>query len=216
MKKIRFLIAMLAAKCALILLKLLRRTASYTPGYIALKIFPDFLGSLKMPKTVICVTGTNGKTSTAVLLFNILKNANKKCGLISTIGCFVGDEALDTGGGGEVSDICSSMTTPDPAVLYSVINEMKKRGCKYIVMEASSHALEQGRLDGLDVKIGVFTNLSPEHLDYHKDMEDYFRAKEKLFEMCSLCVMNIDDRYGERLFSKYRGRSFSISAKKPR
>lgn len=78
MKKIRFLIAMLAAKCALLLLKLLKRTASYTPGYVALKIFPDFLGSLKMPKTVICVTGTNGKTTTSNLLADVLRDCGYK------------------------------------------------------------------------------------------------------------------------------------------
>ena len=74
MKKIRFLIAMTVGKILLLLLKLLKRTASYTPGYIALKIYPDFLGALKMPETVICVTGTNGKTTTSNLLADVLRD----------------------------------------------------------------------------------------------------------------------------------------------
>lgn len=153
--------------------------------------------------TIICITGTNGKSSTAYFLYNILKKANMCVGLISTIESLIMDEKLDINGGSSVEDLYSAMTTPDPEILYEILNKMKKKGVKYVVLEASSHAIKQGKLDGLSVDYSIFTNLSTEHMDYHKTMLDYFQSKEKLIKMSKSGVVNIDNTYGKRLFERY-------------
>ena len=162
--------------------------------------------------TTIAITGTNGKTSSAYFLYNILKNSGKRCGLISTVECLVDGERIDINGGGSVTDVCSQMTTPDSEKLNYIYKKMKESNVKFVIIEASSHALEQNRLEGIEIDIGVFTNLSREHLDYHKDMEAYFKAKEKLFKMCKRCLINIDDPYGLRLMNSYEGKSYGYSA----
>jgi len=148
---------------------------------------------------VIAITGTNGKTSSAHILYSILKRDKKARGLISTVNCLINDVEYDINGGGEVSDIPSAMTTPDPSVLYRIFYEMKKAGVEYVVMEASSHALSQHRLSGAEIYLGAFTNLSPEHLDYHESIECYFESKKMLFKMCKLSIINVDDKYGKIL-----------------
>ena len=152
---------------------------------------------------VIAVTGTNGKTTTSHYLYNILKYANMKCGMISTIECLIMDKKEPVNGGGEVEDIYSAMTTPDPGNLYKLLYKMKKKGVEYLIIETSSHALKQRRLDGINVDIAIFTNLSPEHLDYHTTMEDYFITKSLLFEKAKEGIVNISDDYGKKLLSKY-------------
>ncbi len=152
---------------------------------------------------VIAITGTNGKTSCAYLLYSILKKAYKKCGLISTIECLVNDEKLYLNGGSEVSDISSSMTTPDPEYLYKIFYEMRKNGIEYVVMEASSHALSQEKMSAANVYLAAFTNLTSEHLDYHKSIDSYFKAKKKLFEMCKIGIVNLDDEYGKILKNEH-------------
>ena len=151
---------------------------------------------------IIAITGTNGKTSCAYYLYNILRCAGEKCGLISTIECLINGVPFLTGGGSEVSDIASAMTTPDPEVLYNIFNEMKEKGVKYVVMEASSHSLSQSKLAPIDFLYGIFTNLSPEHMDYHKDMESYYLAKRSLFDKTQKAVVNVDDDSGRRLSSE--------------
>lgn len=162
-------------------------------------------------KKVIAITGTNGKTSTACVLYNILKEANKSVGLVSTIECLINGEKVDFGGGSEVVDISSAMTTPDPEKLYYLFNKMKEKNAEYIIIEASSHALDQKKLLGTHIDIGIFTNLSSEHMDYHNDMESYFKAKEELFKMCSLGIINIDDKYGKTLYDRYKYKAISFS-----
>lgn len=135
---------------------------------------------------IIGVTGTNGKTTVAVLLKNILEASGKKCGLIGTLGCKVHKGKLRP----------LNNTTPGALEISKIINQMYKKKVKYVVMEVSSHALSQGRVDHLKFTAGIFTNLSQDHLDYHKNMENYLEAKLKLFETLgshAKAVLNIDD-----------------------
>lgn len=161
----------------------------------------------------VAITGTNGKTSTAYFLYNILKESKVKCGLISTIECIADGEIINTKNKGAVSDIVAAMTTPDPEILNFIYNKMKEKNVEIVVMEASSHALEQKRLEGVEIDIGCFTNLSSEHLDYHKTVENYKNAKEKLIRKSKISVINIDDTFGKNLKEKYKGVSFGCSAK---
>ncbi|MBQ9744422.1 MAG: UDP-N-acetylmuramoyl-L-alanyl-D-glutamate--2,6-diaminopimelate ligase [Clostridia bacterium] len=156
---------------------------------------------------VIGITGTNGKTSTSYYLYEILKSAGKSVGLISSIKCIVNGEKIDYGGGGETVDITSAMTTPDPEILYKVFDNMRKSGVEYVVMEASSHALELSKLYPIEFELGIFTNLSREHLDFHKNMDNYFFSKIKLFCKCRLALINGDDKYGEKI-PKFINREF--------
>ena len=141
----------------------------------------------------IGVTGTNGKTSVAYMLFTILEAAGYKTGLIGTVECLsVGRRTVATDG---------NMTTPSPQVLYRILKEMQNDGVEYVVMEVSSHALAQCRTEPICFDVAVFTNLSEEHLDFHNDMEDYYKAKEKLFLQSKSAVVNIDDSAGKRLYA---------------
>ena len=161
---------------------------------------------------IVAITGTNGKTSCAYYLYNILKQANKKRGLISTVECLINDQIIETNGGSEVLDIDSAMTTPDPEILYSIFNKMRENGVEYIVMEASSHALKQLKLDPIKISYAIFTNLSPEHLDFHQNMEDYFNAKKMAFQKETVGIVNADDDYG-KLLIKENEKFYSCSIK---
>jgi len=135
----------------------------------------------------LAVTGTNGKTTTTYLVRSIITNAGKKCGLIGTV-------TVDMGSGED--KIESSMTTPDALELASIADKMANAGSQYMIMEASSHAIEQNRLAGIDFTAAAFTNFTGDHLDYHKTMEAYLAAKMRLFENLaadSTAVINKDD-----------------------
>ncbi|MDR2600281.1 MAG: UDP-N-acetylmuramoyl-L-alanyl-D-glutamate--2,6-diaminopimelate ligase [Oscillospiraceae bacterium] len=137
--------------------------------------------------TTIAVTGTNGKTSVTHLIKHILeKCASKKVGLIGTNGNFIGDRELPT-----------ELTTPESYEVQKILDKMVLENCEYVVMEASSHALHLHRIYGIEFDIGVFTNLSPEHLDFHETMEDYAYAKSLLFKSCKNSVINIDDAFAK-------------------
>ena len=142
------------------------------------------------------ITGTNGKSTTAMILEKILVDNGYKVGLIGTGKIKIGEKILTP------KDY--SMTTPPPNLLYSSIGMMKEQGVEIIVMEVSSHALDQERVFGIKFDIGIFTNLSEEHLDYHKSMEEYFSAKEKLFTNSKSIIVNGDDSYGKRILSNYK------------
>ncbi len=142
---------------------------------------------------VVAVTGTNGKTSTAYMLRAILSAAGSRVGMIGTVRCLCGEEEIPLGGGGEISDTPAAMTTPDPEYLYGAVARMRAMGADTLVMEASSHALDQRKTDALPVSLAVFTNLSPEHLDYHGTMDAYLRAKARLFEAVPRGIVNADD-----------------------
>ena len=137
----------------------------------------------------IGITGTSGKTTTAYLVEGGLRTVHST-GLIGTVEMRIGDERIK-----------SERTTPEATDLQALFAVMRERGTDAVAMEVSSHALVLGRVDGCVFDIGVFTNLSPEHMEFHSDMEDYFRAKAQLFtpERGRLGVVNADDEYGRRL-----------------
>jgi len=134
--------------------------------------------------TVIGVTGTDGKTTTASLIYHILKEAGVKVALITTLGAKIGDKTYDTG---------FHTTTPSPFALQKYIRKAKEENCKYLVLEVTSHALDQNRVFGIPFSIGVITNITHEHLDYHKTYEEYVKAKTKLLNNSKVLVLNFDD-----------------------
>lgn len=147
---------------------------------------------------LVGVSGTNGKTSVSSLLYHILRTAGRPVGLIGTVGCKApGDVLLSAPDG---------MTTPDPAVLYETLARMadvpKGAPRPTVIMEVTSHALALGKVAPLRFDLAVFTNLSPEHLDLHGTMEDYYNAKRRLYEVSREVVLNSDDRYGRRLLAE--------------
>ena len=148
-------------------------------------ICANYFGNPADKLKIIGLTGTNGKTTTTFLIKQILENVGKKVGLIGTVQNMVGDEIYP-----------AHYTTPDPRELQSLFRKMVDSGCEYCVMEVSSQALAQGRVKGVHFVIGAFTNLSQDHLDYHKTWENYFGAKRTMFEQCDKAVTNVDDKYG--------------------
>ena len=132
----------------------------------------NFYGNPSEKLHLIGITGTNGKTTTTFILKGIFDNLGIKSGLIGTVKNVTGDKEYP-----------SSLTTPDSKELQRLFREMVDSGCKYCVMEVSSQALAQGRVDGCHFDIALFTNLTQDHLDYHKTFENYRNAKRKLFEI---------------------------------
>ena len=145
--------------------------------------------SRRMP--VVGVTGTNGKTTTAYLLASILDAAGMRAGMLGTVAYRIGGEDRE-----------ASRTTPEAPDVQQLLSEMLQHGCRSAVMEVSSHALSLKRVDGMRFAAGVFSNLTRDHLDFHEDMEAYFAAKRRLFEMLPADapgVINIDDPRGAAL-----------------
>lgn len=132
--------------------------------------------------TLIGVTGTNGKTTTTMLLHGVLTKAGISAGLVGTVENRVGEKSYP-----------ASLTTPDCKDLQKLFREMVDSGCTHCVMEVSSQALAQHRVDGCHFKIALFTNLTQDHLDYHGDFEHYLQAKKLLFQKADIAVLNIDD-----------------------
>ncbi|MBQ8741653.1 MAG: UDP-N-acetylmuramoyl-L-alanyl-D-glutamate--2,6-diaminopimelate ligase [Clostridia bacterium] len=149
---------------------------------------------------LIGITGTNGKTSITYMLKAILESAGHKVGLIGTIQNMIGDETIET-----------KNTTPGVYELNQLFALMKDKGCDYVVMEVSSHALDQKRVCNLVFEAAVFTNLTQDHLDYHITMDNYLGAKKKLFKMCKAAIVNIDDEYCEQLIDGLDCRIVSYS-----
>lgn len=137
---------------------------------------------------LIGITGTKGKTTTAYMIRDILNASGKKTGMIGTIYNTYGKVQIE-----------ASRTSPESLDLQKLLKDMVDNDMKYVVMEVSSHALELDRVYGLHFIIGIFTNLSEEHLDFHKTMENYLNAKAKLFSMCDFALINGDDIYAPRL-----------------
>ena len=178
-------------------------TVSSARRAFAYACYIHFLGDLSIMK-IIGITGTNGKTTTATLLYEILRKSGHSCGFIGTGSIRFNDEVMNT--------VNYSMTTPDPDVLYNMLHVMKKRGVEYIVMEVSSHALSLEKLAPLHFNLAVMTNLSREHMDYHKDMWDYLMAKETLFGMSDKAIFNIDDYYTRIAYYRARCEKISVGA----
>ena len=155
------------------------------------------------------ITGTNGKTTTTYIVKQILDSAGVSCGLIGTINYQIGDTLIEP-----------PWTTPDALELHSLLARMRDKQLQSVVMEVSSHALKQDRVYGLQFRAAVFTNLSRDHLDYHPDMEDYRRSKEKLFGQIDPVkgwgVSNLDDPVGEEIAKKYSERMITYSSKRLR
>lgn len=148
-------------------------------------ICANFFGNPAKKLKLIGLTGTNGKTTTTFLIKQILENVGKKVGLVGTVQNMIGDEVYP-----------AKFTTPDPHELQKLFAMMVNAGCEYCVMEVSSQALAQGRVNGLHFAVSAFTNLTQDHLDYHKTWENYFNSKKLLFENSSVAVTNIDDENG--------------------
>jgi len=142
--------------------------------------------------TLIGVTGTNGKTSTTLLLKQVLeKTLGAKVGLIGTMSNLIGDEELPT-----------ERTTPESLELQELFARMRDAGCTHVVMEVSSHALTLHRVGGVRFNVAAFTNLTEDHLDFHKTMDAYCEAKAELFARCDKAVINVDDNYAPRMLEK--------------
>ena len=151
-------------------------------------ISSNFFDNPSSKLRLVGVTGTNGKTSIATLLFTLFTELGYKCGLLSTIRNKIGDKVLGT-----------THTTPDPVVMNRLMKEMNDTGCEYCFMEVSSHAVDQQRIAGLHFEGGIFTNLTRDHLDYHETFENYLYAKKLFFDnlpASSFALVNTDDRNG--------------------
>lgn len=141
-----------------------------------------FYGHPERELTMMAVTGTNGKTSVTYMVKSVAETAGKKVGLIGTIQNLIGEEKVYT-----------ERTTPESVDLFALLRRMADKGVDLVVMEVSSHALAQQRVAGIPFKAGLFTNLTQDHLDYHKTFENYRAAKKKLFAQCGIAILNGDD-----------------------
>lgn len=152
---------------------------------------------------LIGVTGTNGKTTTATLLYEMAKYEGCRAGLLSTVCNYVCDRAIPT-----------THTTPDPLTLNALLAEMVEAGCEYAFMEVSSHAADQCRIAGLNFAGAIFSNLTRDHLDYHKTVENYMNAKKKFFDMLpedAFALINIDDSHGRYMVQNTCARVYTYS-----
>jgi UDP-N-acetylmuramoyl-L-alanyl-D-glutamate--2,6-diaminopimelate ligase len=155
-----------------------------------------FFGNPSEELALVGITGTNGKTTTSYVLASIFESAGIKCGRVGTIGYRIGTREMD-----------APRTTPEAPELQQMLRDMLKEGCGACVMEVSSHALALRRVDHLRFAAGIFTNLTRDHLDFHGDMESYFIAKRRLFEIIAdgaVGVINVDDRRGADLVAVAR------------
>lgn len=155
--------------------------------------------------TLIGVTGTNGKTTVSTLVYQVLQTLGNQCALIGTVEKRIGKSVLE-----------SHLTTPGPIELAVDLSNMAKAGCTHVVMEVSSHALDQHRTDGLDFDVACFTNLTQDHLDYHGDMVSYAASKSKLFNRLrpdAVAIANIDSDYAEDVVSQTTAQRWNISLK---
>ncbi|MFZ5824319.1 MAG: UDP-N-acetylmuramoyl-L-alanyl-D-glutamate--2,6-diaminopimelate ligase [Bacillota bacterium] len=161
---------------------------------LALSALADrFYGAPSKALKLVGITGTNGKTTVAFLMQAVAEAAHRRFGVIGTAGMVLGDEVLEAKSG---------YTTPEPQTIHRLLAAMRERHAYGVAMEVTSHALEQQRVAHCRFDVAIFTNLTHEHLDYHKDMESYFAAKAKLFQMLrpgAVAVINIDDPYGRRM-----------------
>ncbi len=152
------------------------------------KVATTFYGNPSKKLKLVGVTGTNGKTTIATLLYNMFREMGHKCGLLSTVCNYIEGEAIPT-----------EHTTPDPIALNQLLARMVDAGCEYAFMECSSHAIHQKRIGGLTFAGGIFTNLTRDHLDYHKTFENYRDAKKQFFDSLpktAFAVINADDKNG--------------------
>src|SRR4030042_4662060 len=130
---------------------------------------------------VIGITGTKGKTTTALILYDILRKVGIKVGVISSIGTKIEDRDIDTG---------FHVTNPEPLLLQDILSQMVEKGINYVILEVTSHGLDQERVSGINFDIAILTNIAHEHLDYHKTYDNYLNTKSKLFANAKISVLN--------------------------
>lgn len=167
------------------------------------KLATAFYGDPTSKLDLVGVTGTNGKTTIATLLYNMFRQFGYKVGLISTVCNYIDGEAIPT-----------DHTTPDPITLNQLLGRMADEGCKYAFMEVSSHAVAQKRIGGLRFAGGIFTNLTRDHLDYHKTVENYLKAKKAFFDGLpkdAFALTNADDKNGPVMVQNTRAKVASYS-----
>ena len=153
--------------------------------------------------TLVGVTGTNGKTTIATLLYEMFRKMGHKVGLLSTVCNYIDGEAIPT-----------DHTTPDPITLHGLMARMVEAGCEYAFMEVSSHSIDQKRISGLSFDGGIFTNLTRDHLDYHKTVENYLKAKKKFFDDLpadAFALTNADDKSGLVMLQNTAARKLTYS-----
>lgn len=168
-------------------------------GYLASEWYDNPSRKLKL----VGVTGTNGKTTTATLIYEMARLMGYKAGLLSTVCNYIEDEAIPT-----------NQTTPDPLTINALLSRMVDAGCDYASMEVSSHAAHQHRIAGLNFTGGIFSNLTRDHLDYHKTVEAYLAAKKSFFDGLSssaFALTNIDDKSGEVMLQNTSARRYTYS-----
>lgn len=167
------------------------------------KLASQWWGNPSRKLKLVGVTGTNGKTTTATLIYEMARLMGYKAGLLSTVCNYIDDEAVPT-----------TQTTPDPLTLNELLHRMVVAGCSYAAMEVSSHAAHQHRIAGLQFAGGVFSNLTRDHLDYHKTVEAYLQAKKSFFDSLSsdaFALTNIDDRNGMVMLQNTPARKYTYS-----
>ena len=167
------------------------------------KLATTFYGDPTSKMKLVGVTGTNGKTTIATLLYNTFRYFGYKVGLVSTVCNYIDDEAVPT-----------EHTTPDPITLNRLLGKMADCGCEYAFMEVSSHSIDQKRISGLKFAGGIFTNLTRDHLDYHKSVDNYLRAKKKFFDDMpkdAFCLTNLDDKNGMVMTQNTRAKVYTYS-----
>ncbi|MBN2667441.1 MAG: UDP-N-acetylmuramoyl-L-alanyl-D-glutamate--2,6-diaminopimelate ligase, partial [Bacteroidales bacterium] len=172
-----------------------------TLGIVASEFYDNPSSSLKLTG----VTGTNGKTTIATLLYRMFTKLGYKCGLFSTVCNYIGNTELP-----------ATHTTPDPVELNRTLSDMVAAGCDYAFMEVSSHAVDQNRIAGLDFAGGIFTNLTHDHLDYHKTFDNYLNAKKAFFDSLpssAFSLVNNDDRNGKVMIQNCRAARYTFSTR---
>lgn len=166
----------------------------------------NFYGNPSKKLKLVGVTGTNGKTTVATLLFQLFTAMGKKCGLLSTVENRIVENVLP-----------ATHTTPDPIQINVLLNQMLTEGCTHAFMEVSSHACAQGRIEGLHFAGAIFTNITHDHLDYHRTFESYIRAKKIFFDGLSsdaFAVVNVDDKRGMVMLQNTKAKKYTYGIKK--
>lgn len=175
------------------------KDSAYALGMLLSKSYGDPSQKLKL----LGVTGTNGKTTIATVLYELFRRLGYKVGLLSTVCNYIDGEAIPT-----------DHTTPDPITLHALIARMVEAGCTYAFMEVSSHSIDQRRISGLDFDGGIFTNLTRDHLDYHKTVENYLKAKKKFFDELpakAFALTNLDDKSGMVMLQNTKAKKLTYS-----
>ena len=166
----------------------------------------NFYGHPSRKLRLVGITGTNGKTTTVTLLYNLFRGLGNNCGLLSTIANYVGERRMET-----------ANTTSDPITINSLLAQMVEQGCGYCFMEVSSIGMEQDRVAGLKFAAGIFSNLTHDHLDYHKTFAEYLRCKKLFFDSLpkdAFAIINVDDKNGPVMVQNTRAKVITYSCRK--